>query len=108
MYLLVKKLSQKSCESKVTMIQHYKPFRKSEPTRIAQSSATLIDHVYCFVKAFVKKAGIANLHLLDHSLIYCVLNINGRGLTGSTKRLQFQSFAKVDLSSLKADVQLQL
>ena len=73
----------------------------TEPIRIAKSSVILIYQAYCSVKAFLKEAGVANLHLLDHFLTYCVLNINDHGVKGCTKPIQFRSFAKVDSSTLK-------
>ena len=67
----------------------------TEPTRIAKLSATLIYQVYCSVKAFLKEAGIANLHLSDHFLRNCVLHINGRGIKGCTKPYSFNRLLRL-------------
>ena len=43
----------------------------SEPTRIAKSSATLIEHIYVPKHLLIRRTVVTNLHLSDHCLVSC-------------------------------------
>ena len=45
------------------------------PTRITQTSATLIDHIFTDDPDLVKCSGVKDVGLSDHSLIYCFLTV---------------------------------
>jgi hypothetical protein len=45
----------------------------TEPTRITNHSATLIDHLYTSQKSIISECGVVNLHLSDHCAIFGTL-----------------------------------
>ena len=45
----------------------------TEPTRITNKVATLIDHVYVSGRSMGAESGVINPHLSDHCAVYCTL-----------------------------------
>ena len=78
-----------------------------EPTRVAAKSATLIDHIYCSDSKLMSMSGVINLHLSDHNLTFCDLNIDGKDCHRQTKCVSCRAMWKVDRSKLLSDLSQQ-
>ena len=57
----------------------------NEPTRITQSSRTLLDVVLTNYPDRITSSGVIHLGISDHSLIYCVRKINSQPKFGHKK-----------------------
>ena len=64
----------------------------TEPTRISDSSESLLDHIYVSNNEKIAQSGTINLGLSDHSLIYC---------TRKTVKALFRRHNTVKLRSMK-------
>ena len=74
---------------------------KSEPTRITDVSATLVDHVLTNSPENVKKCGVIHNGMSDHSICYLIWNTS---VPSSPKLTSFRSCKNLDADEFRKDV----
>ncbi len=73
-----------------------------EPTRITDTSKTLIDLIFVFNKHRFIKSGVVLLSISDHSLVYCILEV---GVTKVKPRIiEFRSYKSYDRDAFLKDL----
>lgn len=75
-----------------------------EPTRIAQSSSTLIDLIIVSDESLICKCGVRSLYAVsDHELVFCELDNNKPKILTSVVRT-FRDYNNLNYNSLTADL----
>ena len=73
-----------------------------EPTRITDTSKTLIDLIFVFNKHRFIKSGVVLLSISDHSMVYCILEV---GVTKVKPRIiEFHSYKSYDRDAFLKDL----
>ena len=77
---------------------------KTEPTRVTNVSATLVDHILTNCPDNVKKHGVIHNGLSDHSISYLVLN---SCISSCPKLISFRSCKSLDADKFRDDIRKQ-
>lgn len=75
-----------------------------EPTRVTNTTCTLIDHVYTSNEEYISDAHVAQLGLSDHYAIFCNRKINYIIKRNSHKSIKYRSFKNFDENAFLNDL----
>ena len=75
-----------------------------EPTRITSSSSSLTDHIFTNTPDKVICAGVSNVGLSDHSLIYAYRKLSMERPTKGHSSVNYRSFKNFDLAKFRHDI----
>lgn len=76
----------------------------TQPTRVTNSSSTLIDHIYTNYEHNLSKAHVAKIGISDHYAIFCNRKINSYCRNHTHKSIQYRSFKTFDENAFLNDL----
>ncbi len=74
----------------------------NSPTRVAQTSKSLIDRIVTNCSHNISESGVISAHLSNHNMVYCVLKLNWKRAPGQLKI--FRNYAKYSPSDFCNDL----
>ena len=74
-----------------------------EPTRVTESTATLIDMIFTNAKHRISDSGVIRLGLSDHFMIFCVFKA-GVFKGSSPKTIEYRSYKNYDKAQFTQDL----
>ena len=78
-----------------------------EPTRITESSSTMIDLIFTNTPDNVACSGVSHVGISDHSLIYAFRKLSTGLSNKAHKTITYRNFKKFDQASFRADISSQ-
>lgn len=74
-----------------------------QPTRVTETSMTLIDQMYTNDCSLVRASGVVDCHVSDHDLIFCDILVSGP-VSGPTYRT-FRDYKHIDTAAFHRDLE---
>ena len=74
------------------------------PTRVTNSTSTLIDHIYTTYEENISDARVAQIGLSDHYAIFCCRKINFSLKSNSHKTIKYRSFKSFNENEFLQDL----
>ena len=79
----------------------------NEPTRITDSSSTLLDHIFTNTPDKVVCSGVSHVSISDHSLIYAFRKLSVGSSTGVHSSINYRKFKNFDSTKFRNDISQQ-
>ena len=79
----------------------------NEPTRITESSSTIIDHIFTNTPDKIVSSGVSHVSISDHSLIYAFRKLSTGIYSKDHSAITYRNFKNFDLHSFRADIRAQ-
>ncbi|MES9882533.1 MAG: reverse transcriptase family protein [Sedimenticola sp.] len=78
----------------------------AEPTRVTNTTSTLIDHIYSNYEENISQANVSKLCMSDHFAIFCNRKINHSASKNTHQTITYRSFKHFDETSFITDLHL--
>ena len=79
----------------------------TEATRIAKTTAALLDHIYCSSRTMISGSDVITLHLSDHHAVFCNMSSVFQANSSQRSLLTNRHLGRVDCEALAKDMSSQ-